>query len=601
MVYNNNLNIHQFASEENKLMKRLKKLLSLGLAALLTATVGLPVGAVAATAKSFSDTRGHWAKEYIQSGVSRGYISGYENGSFKPDSPVTRAEFCKMANNALGVSQATSISFKDVSSADWYYNEVRRAVAAGYISGYEDGTFRPNANITRQEAAVVLSRVVTPPTGDKSIYEFRDGSAIDSWAQSGARMIYAKNYMAGDDNKNFNPRGNLTRGESAKIVEMILGDESVVKTDVTISSAQNLSNALYIGNVTLASGVGDGGVTLRNCRILGTLTVNGGDEITLTHSGANNLVVNRTSGEPTITASGNSAVRKTTVNSGCTLTENGLGMGGFADVTLTGSNLKNADVDLRGTFDSVNINSPSQLNLTSGGITTLNVASGGGGSQVNLANNTRVTLANIAGTTDFTGTGRITSANITASGTTFETPPDDGSGYQALTPTVTPKNGAAEVSASTKITLAFQETIKTDANRDLSRTYVEDEVVELRAGKENGSQVSFTASLSNSNRTITLTPDESLDKSTTYYIILIKNSLRNTGGTYNARQVFSFSTVGGLTPVTNPVDSSDTVPVTTDITLTFGDAMVRGDTYGSISSDYLKNSCFELTRGSSGG
>ncbi len=582
-------------------MKRLKRLLSFCLAALLAGGLGLPVGAGAVKEKSFSDIRGHWAKDYIQSGVSQGYLSGYENGTFKPDSAVTRAEFCKMANNALGVTQTASINFKDVSSSDWYYSEVRRAVASGYISGYEDNTFRPNAYITRQEAAVVLSRVVTPPDEDKSIYEFRDGSGIDSWAQSGAGMIYAKSYMAGDDNHNFRPRGSLTRGECAKIVEMLLKGESVVKADVTVSSAQTLSKGLYLGNVTLASGLGNGDVTLKNCRILGTLTVSGGDEIALTHSGVNNLVVNRSGGEPTISASGNSSVRKTTVNSGCQLTESGRAGNGFADVTLTGSSLKNADVELKGTFDNVAISSPSRLNLTSGAITNLTLSSGGAGSQVNLASGTRVTMATIAGAADFTGTGRITSASITASNVTFETPPDNGAGYQTLTPTVTPKNGASEVSVSTKITLAFQETIKTDENRDLTRAYVEDDVVELRAGRENGTTVGFTAALSNSNRTLTLTPDESLDKSTTYYIILLKNSLRNTAGTYNARQVFSFSTVGGLTPVTNPVDGSDTVPVGTNITLTFGDAMVRGDTYASISSEYLNNSCFDLTRGSAGG
>ena len=582
-------------------MKRSKQVLSFCLAALLAGTLGLPMGALAATGKSFSDTRGHWAKDYIQSGVSRGYISGYENGTFKPDNPVTRAEFCKMANNALGVTQTASIGFSDVSSADWYYSEVRRAVAAGYISGYEDNTFRPNANITRQEAAVVLSRVVTPPDADRSIYEFRDSGGIDAWAQNGAGTVYAKNYMAGDDNQNFRPRGNLTRAESAKIVEMLLKGESVVKSDVTVTSPQTLSKGLYLGNVTLTSGVGNGDVTLRNCRILGTLTVNGGDEITLTHSGVNNLVVNRTGGEPTINASGNSIVRKTTVNSGCQLTESGPAANGFVDVTLSGGNLKNADVSLKGTYDNVTVNSPSRLSLTSGAITNLTLSSGAAGSQVNLASNTRVTLANIAGSADFTGTGRITRATITASNVTFETPPDDGSGYQAMTPVVTPKHGASEVAVSTKITLVFQETIKTDDNRDLTRSYVENEVVELRAGRENGTKVSVTAALSNSNRTITLTPDESLDRSTTYYIILLKNSLRNTAGTYNARQVFSFSTVGGLTPVTNPVDGSDTIPVGTNITLTFGDALVRGDDYSSLSSSYLNNSCFDMTWGSAGG
>ena len=122
--------------------------------ALAAAMAFAPVQAFA----SATDVSGHWAEEVITKWQDAGLISGYEDGTFKPENSVTRAEFAAMVNNALGFTEKGNVVFSDVKPGTWYYDAVAIAVEAGYCSGYEDGTFKPDATITRAEAAVMIAR-----------------------------------------------------------------------------------------------------------------------------------------------------------------------------------------------------------------------------------------------------------------------------------------------------------------------------------------------------------------------------------------------------------------------------------------------------------
>ncbi|MCI8631743.1 MAG: S-layer homology domain-containing protein, partial [Firmicutes bacterium] len=93
---------------------------------------GFVVSAAPSYAASFSDINNHWAKDYILDAANKNIISGYPDGTFLPDKPVTRAEFTKMVNNALGNNATSSVTFTDVPAAEWYHNEISKAVAAGY-------------------------------------------------------------------------------------------------------------------------------------------------------------------------------------------------------------------------------------------------------------------------------------------------------------------------------------------------------------------------------------------------------------------------------------------------------------------------------------
>lgn len=110
---------------------------------------------------SFPDVpSSYWAYHEVMDLVGAGVINGYPDGTFKPEFPVTRAEFAKMALLSLGYSQEfpTNPSFPDVDPTEWYYGYVEGAVKHGLVIGYPDGTFQPLGNITLAEILTVIVR-----------------------------------------------------------------------------------------------------------------------------------------------------------------------------------------------------------------------------------------------------------------------------------------------------------------------------------------------------------------------------------------------------------------------------------------------------------
>ena len=116
-----------------------------------------------ASASGFPDLNPtHWCYEKIMDFLDKEYICGYEDGTFRADKVITRAEYVKIVNNFFGYSESENINdlnFSDVSEEDWFAKQVATAVEKGYITGYPDGSFKPHNPIRRQEATVILSRI----------------------------------------------------------------------------------------------------------------------------------------------------------------------------------------------------------------------------------------------------------------------------------------------------------------------------------------------------------------------------------------------------------------------------------------------------------
>jgi len=103
---------------------------------------------------------GSWFAVAVENLARLGIINGRGSNWFDPDAPITRAEFAAIATRLKTVTAASGAQFADVTSDDWFYNAVNSAAAAGWVTGYPDGTFHPNDNITRTEAAVIVNRVL---------------------------------------------------------------------------------------------------------------------------------------------------------------------------------------------------------------------------------------------------------------------------------------------------------------------------------------------------------------------------------------------------------------------------------------------------------
>lgn len=167
----------------------MKKLQAQICAALMISSIalgGIPPLQTFAT-EAGGDISGHWAESVITQFHQKGFISGYGDDTFKPDASITRAEFISMLNKAFGLTQKGEVTFSDVSADAWYYDAVTTAVKAGYCAGYEDGTFKPNATITRAEAAVMIAKAKGLIANAQAADEFTDAAKF----RNGRKVILA--------------------------------------------------------------------------------------------------------------------------------------------------------------------------------------------------------------------------------------------------------------------------------------------------------------------------------------------------------------------------------------------------------------------------
>lgn len=148
------------------------------------------------------------------------YIKGYPDGTFKPQANVTRAEAAQMFATLLnggtnfGTSQATK--FSDASD-DWYSKAVNYVVGKGLISGYPNGTFKPNDSITRAEFAQMISGYIKNEKAGSS--DFQD--VKDHWAKDAIDKLYGNKNVTGYPDGSFKPNAKITRAEAVTILNSV--------------------------------------------------------------------------------------------------------------------------------------------------------------------------------------------------------------------------------------------------------------------------------------------------------------------------------------------------------------------------------------------
>ncbi len=178
-----------------------------------------------ALAKDFPDTTDHWAKDAISRWSDLKIVNGDNLGNFRPNDSITRAEVATVLDNMIGYEKQSVKVFSDVSKSDWFAHSISRLYEAKVITGYEDGTIVPNASITRQEAAVMLSRAFGLQINDANtsvLDNFADKDSIGDWATKAVSFMTDRKYIQGSDG-NFRPTDPITRGELVTIVDNIVG------------------------------------------------------------------------------------------------------------------------------------------------------------------------------------------------------------------------------------------------------------------------------------------------------------------------------------------------------------------------------------------
>ncbi len=166
----------------------------------------------------------HWAYKQIMDFAAKKFILGYADNTFLPGNNISRAEFAAVLVRALGLKEVkpAASSFKDVDAGSWYYGYVETVCSGALMKGYEDGAFKPNENITRQEIAAVLVRVLGKDKEQANDLAFADKEAVSGWAKNLVSIAVAEGLIQGYPGNNFGPQKKSTRAEAVSMFSRML-------------------------------------------------------------------------------------------------------------------------------------------------------------------------------------------------------------------------------------------------------------------------------------------------------------------------------------------------------------------------------------------
>ncbi|MBR5614502.1 MAG: S-layer homology domain-containing protein [Clostridia bacterium] len=176
--------------------------------------------------KTFADIVGHKDAIAIEALASRGIINGKTENSFEPNSTMTRAEFATIIARGLGLPQKSNTIFKDVTTSDWFYDYVGTVYSYGIIKGISENEFNPNGAITREEAAVMVTRAAKLCGIDTEmdalatrdvLAQFFDYVLSSDWSQNSLAFCYNEKILD-DSVMDIKPFDAVTRAEIASML-----------------------------------------------------------------------------------------------------------------------------------------------------------------------------------------------------------------------------------------------------------------------------------------------------------------------------------------------------------------------------------------------
>ncbi len=224
-----------------------------------------------------SDYENHWAKNEISTLLSSDVLSGDLEGNLRPDDNILRCEFIKVINRYYGFSKKASSNFSDVDSSKWYGDEFLIAKEQGYIAGDQNGFANPEMPITRAEVCVIMARLLK--LEDNNQLTFTDSDMIPDWAKGAIGAMSYKGIVSGYENGEFKAENNITRAEAFSVITRTdkndvsddaknVEDNKTENTDNPISNIGGISGSVSISGGGSGSSGGGGG----SSRPTGTLS-----------------------------------------------------------------------------------------------------------------------------------------------------------------------------------------------------------------------------------------------------------------------------------------------------------------------------------------
>lgn len=198
-----------------KTSKQIKRVVSGVLAIAVIA-----ISSFSVSAAKFSDTENHWAEKVIDKWSEKGVIRGYD-GKFSPDLPIIRGDFAVIISRVISGADESDLEnvFSDLNTDTYYSNAVLLLNKKGIMLG-SDGMVRPNDNITREEAFVMLSRAYDIE-GISDKINFEDENEVSDWAYAVISSMCKNGTIKGSSDNKIHPKDSVTRAEVVQLLENI--------------------------------------------------------------------------------------------------------------------------------------------------------------------------------------------------------------------------------------------------------------------------------------------------------------------------------------------------------------------------------------------
>ena len=410
-------------------------LLRRGLAGILTLALmlGLLPAAVAPAQAAL------WATPYVETLTEWGVMRGDISGNMAPERSITRAEFVTMMNRAYGYTKTAGHPFTDVGIRDWYYEDIDIAYNIGYFKGVSPTRAAPNSPLTREQAAVLLARnMMMQPTVGETL-GFSDSRTLSDWSRGLVGAATENGILSGYNDGSFKPQNNITRGEVAAMLVRAIGtpvqeagDHALgnVYGNVTVNtSGVKLRDGVITGNLYLTGGIDLGEVLMENVTVLGEIIVSGSGEsnssqssIVLRNVTANAMSVDSIGDQfVTIRAEGNTDIKSTTVRTNAYVDDSALPGYGLWKIIQDGGKL----LQLAGNAKEVVNKTPnSETQVVQGTANKITMDEYAKDSSVLVDGDARVGELDLDVATKVTGEGDIKNLNVGAAGSTVEQLPD---------------------------------------------------------------------------------------------------------------------------------------------------------------------------------
>jgi hypothetical protein len=381
----------------------------------------------------------HWAAPYLDQLVDWGFLRADQ--SIDPDRPLTRAEFMAIVNRAYGYSKVGAMPFTDVPKSAWYYDDVAIAYNANYIQGTSKNTASPTAALTREQAVYILGRNMRLKETSGETLDFSDSRNISNWSQGMVHSAVDHYIVTGYADGSFRPQNAVARSEMAALMHRSIGtplqkagDYSLggVFGNVTItSSGVVLRDTTISGDLYITGGVRLGNVRLENVTVLGRIITSGAGEsekgdvsLVMRNVVAQELLVDNMQNQyVSLRTEGITEIAKTTVRTSAYLQNNTPAGLGLKLIRLDGAS--GVSLSLAGRIgEVVNVSPGSSVLAAKGTIQKLTVDELATGSKVQIDRGAEVKELNLDVGTQVSGLGDVKVLNVNIAASTVTMLPD---------------------------------------------------------------------------------------------------------------------------------------------------------------------------------